>query len=92
MNTIKTVGMCNKIINATRGCKGMFEYQIEGIKYNVESDSHIGWLKEGNKYNIYVKNNHEVFVAKKVLVDLLFFVILFGIIFLVESIGLLVCT
>ena len=80
INTIKTVGICNKIIDVTHGCEGIFEYEIDGIyHYNAESSSHIGWLKEGKKYTIYVKkDNHEKFVSKKVITEWLFFVILFG--------------
>ena len=83
INTIKTVGTCKKILNATRACQGIFEYEIDGVyHYNAESSSHIGWLKEGKKYTIYVKkSNHEKFVSKKVIIELLFFVILFGISF-----------
>ena len=84
ITSIKTIGTCNKIINATRGCQGMFGYQIDGIQYyNIERTSHIGWLKEGKKYKIYVKkNNYESFVSKKVIMDYLFFIILFGSLFL----------
>ena len=80
INTIKTVGTCKKILNATRACQGIFEYEIDGVyHYNAESSSHIGWLKEGKKYTIYVKkDNHEKFVSKKVITEWLFFVILFG--------------
>lgn len=83
INTIKTVGTCKKIIDVTHGCEGIFEYEIDGVyHYNAESSSHIGWLKEGKKYTIYVKkSNHEKFVSKKVITELLFFVILFGISF-----------
>ena len=83
INTIKTVGTCKKILNATRACQGIFEYEIDGVyHYNAESSSHIGWLKEEKKYTIYVKkSNHEKFVSKKVITELLFFVILFGISF-----------
>ncbi len=79
INTIKTVGICNKIIDVTHGCEGVFEYEIDGVyHYNAESSSHIGWLKEGKKYTIYVKkDNHEKFVSKKVLMELLFFVMIF---------------
>lgn len=79
INTIKTVGTCKKILNATRACQGIFEYEIDGVyHYNAESSSHIGWLKEGKKYTIYVKkDNHEKFVSKKVLMELLFFVMIF---------------
>ena len=79
MNTIKTVGICKEILNATRACEGIFEYEIDGIyHYNAESSSHVGWLKEGKKYIIYVKkDNHEKFVSKKVLMELLFFVMIF---------------
>ena len=80
INTIKTVGTCKEILNATRACQGIFEYEIDGVyHYNAESSSHIGWLKEGKKYTIYVKkDNHEKFVSKKVITEWLFFVILFG--------------
>ena len=80
INTIKTVGTCKKILNATRACQGIFEYEIDGVyHYNAESSSHIGWLKEEKKYTIYVKkDNHEKFVSKKVITEWLFFVILFG--------------
>lgn len=79
INTIKTVGTCKKIIDVTHGCEGIFEYEIDGVyHYNAESSSHIGWLKEGKKYTIYVKkDNHEKFVSKKVLMELLFFVMIF---------------
>lgn len=79
INTIKTVGTCKEILNATRGCEGVFEYEIDGVyHYNAESSSHIGWLKEGKKYTIYVKkDNHEKFVSIKVLIELLFFVMIF---------------
>ena len=79
INTIKTVGTCKKIIDVTQGCEGIFEYEIDGVyHYNAESSSHIGWLKEGKKYTIYVKkDNHEKFVSKKVLMELLFFVMIF---------------
>lgn len=84
INSIKTVGICRYIINCTRSCKGMFEYEIDGVKhYNGEATSHIGWLKEGKKYTIYVnKNNHEKFVSKKVLIDYMIFIIFAGIPFL----------
>ncbi|MCU6752342.1 hypothetical protein [Bovifimicola ammoniilytica] len=46
INTIKTVGTCKEILNATRACEGILEYEIDGIyHYNAESSSHIGWLK-----------------------------------------------
>ena len=79
INTIKTVGTCKKIIDVTHGCEGIFEYEIDGVyHYNAECSSHIGWLKEGKKYTIYVKkDNHEKFVSKKVLMELLFFVMIF---------------
>ena len=79
INTIKTVGTCKKILNATRACQGIFEHEIDGVyHYNAESSSHIGWLKEGKKYTIYVKkDNHEKFVSIKVLIELLFFVMIF---------------
>lgn len=79
-NTIKTVGICNKVYGSSGGCRGAFEYQIDNIKYyNVESSSHIGWLKEGKKYNIYVKkDNHEIFISNRVLGDMKFFIILMG--------------
>lgn len=79
MNTIKTVGICKEILNATRACEGIFEYEIDGIyHYNAESSSHVSWLKEGKKYTIYVKkDNHEKFVSIKVLIELLFFVMIF---------------
>ena len=79
MNTIKTVGICKEILNATRACEGIFEYEIDGIyHYNAEISSHVSWLKEGKKYTIYVKkDNHEKFVSKKVLMELLFFVMIF---------------
>ena len=79
INTIKTVGTCKKIIDVTHGCEGIFEYEIDGVyHYNAESSSHIGWLKEGKKYTIYVKkDNHEKFVSIKVLIELLFFVMIF---------------
>ena len=81
INTIKTVGICNKIIDVTHGCEGIFEYEIDGIyHYNAESSSHIGWLKEGKKYTIYVKkDNHQKFVSIKVLIELLIFTIFAGI-------------
>ena len=81
INTIKTVGICKKILNATRACQGVFEYEIDGIyHYNAESSSHIGWLKEGKKYTIYVKkDNHQKFVSIKVLIELLIFTIFAGI-------------
>lgn len=79
INTIKTVGTCKKIIDVTHGCEGIFEYEIDGVyHYNAESSSHISWLKEGKKYTIYVKkDNHEKFVSIKVLIELLFFVMIF---------------
>ena len=79
INTIKTVGTCKKIIDVTHGCEGIFEYEIDGVyHYNAETSSHIGWLKEGKKYTIYVKkDNHEKFVSIKVLIELLFFVMIF---------------
>ena len=81
INTIKTVGTCKKILNATRACQGIFEYEIDGIyHYNAESSSHIGWLKEGKKYTIYVKkDNHQKFASIKVLIELLTFTIFAGI-------------
>ena len=81
INTIKTVGICNKIIDVTHGCEGVFEYEIDGVyHYNAESSSHIGWLKEGKKYTIYVKkDNHQKFVSIKVLIELLIFTIFAGI-------------
>ena len=84
INSIKTVGICWKIINCTRSCKGMFEYEIDGVKHcNDEATSHIVWLKEGKKYTIYVnKNNHEKFVSRKVLIDYMIFIIFAGIPFL----------
>lgn len=84
LNSVKTVGICNKVINATRGCKGMFEYQIDGIKYyNVENSAHIGWLKKEKKYSIYVKkNNYNTLVSNKVIVDYMFFIIIMGSLFL----------
>ncbi len=83
INTIKTVGTCKEILNATRACQGIFEYEIDGVyHYNAESSSHIGWLKEGKKYTIYVKkSNHEKFVSKKLFVDLMFFIIVDGSVF-----------
>ena len=83
INTIKTVGTCNKIIDVTHGCEGVFEYEIDGIyHYNAESSSHVSWLKEGKKYTIYVKkDNHEKFVSKKLFVDLMFFIIVDGSVF-----------
>lgn len=83
INTIKTVGTCKKILNATRACQGIFEYEIDGVyHYNAESSSHIGWLKEEKKYTIYVKkSNHEKFVSKKLFVDLMFFIIVDGSVF-----------
>ena len=88
INTIKTVGICNKIIDVTHGCEGIFEYEIDGIyHYNAESSSHIGWLKEGKKYTIYVKkDNHEKFVSIKVLIELLFLTSLEGIILILQVI------
>ena len=89
INTIKTVGICKRNLDCTRGCKGIFEYQIDGIKYyNVESSSHIGWFKIEKKYAIYVKkNNYEQFVSRKMLFDILFFEIIFGIILTLEILG-----
>lgn len=83
INTIKTVGTCKEILNATRACEGIFEYEIDGIyHYNAESSSHVSWLKEGKKYTIYVKkSNHEKFVSKKLFVDLMFFIIVDGSVF-----------
>lgn len=81
INSIKTVGICRKNINCTRASKGMFEYEIDGVKhYNDEYKSHIGMCKIGKKYTIYVnKNNYEKFVSKKVLIDYMVFIITFGI-------------
>ena len=88
MNTIKTVGICKEILNATRACEGIFEYEIDGIyHYNAESSSHVSWLKEGKKYTIYVKkDNHEKFVSIKVLIELLFLTSLEGIILILQVI------
>ena len=88
INTIKTVGTCKKIIDVTHGCEGIFEYEIDGVyHYNAESSSHIGWLKEGKKYTIYVKkDNHEKFVSIKVLIELLFLTSLEGIILILQVI------
>ena len=82
INTIKTVGICKKNLDCSRGSKGMFEYEIDGIKhYNGENTTHLGTCKIGKKYTIYIKKyNHEIFVSRKVLIDLLFFTIFAGII------------
>ena len=81
-NCIKTVGICKDNFACSRASKGMFEYEIDGVKhYNGEARAHIGTCKIGKKYTIYVKKyNHEKFVSIKVLMDLLFFTILSGII------------
>ena len=81
INSIKTVGTCWKHIACTRASKGMFEYEIDGVKHcNDEATSHIGTCKIGKKYTIYVnKNNHEKFVSIKVLIDYMIFIITFGI-------------
>lgn len=86
INTIKTVGICKKNLDCSRGSKGMFEYEIDGIKhYNGENTTHLGTCKIGKKYTIYVKKyNHEIFVSRKVLIDLIFFIILFGIILMFD--------
>ena len=84
INSIKMVGICWKNINCTRSSKGMFEYEIDGVKHcNDEATSHIGTCKIGKKYTIYVnKNNHEKFVSIKVIIDYMIFIITFGIPFL----------
>ena len=86
INTIKTVGICKKNLDCSRGSKGIFEYEIDGIKhYNGENTTHLGTCKIGKKYTIYVKKyNHEKFVSRKVLIDLMFFIILFGIILMFD--------
>lgn len=80
-NCIKTVGICKKNLGCSRGSKGMFEYEIDGVKhYNSENTKHITTCKIGKEYTIYVKKyNHEKFVSIKVLMDLLIFTILEGI-------------
>lgn len=84
INSIKTVGICWKNINCTRSSKGMFEYEIDGVKHcNDEAKAHIGTCKIGKKYTIYVnKKNHEKFVSKKVLIDYMIFIIGLGIPFM----------
>lgn len=81
-NCIKTVGICKKNLDCSRGSKGMFEYEIDGIRhYNGENTTHLGTCKIGKRYTLYVKKyNHEIFVSRKVIIDLLFFTILAGII------------
>ncbi|MBQ1392122.1 MAG: hypothetical protein IIY81_01005 [Lachnospiraceae bacterium] len=55
----------------------MFEY--DGIKYcNAEKTQHVGSCKVDKEYTIYVdKKNNNSFVSIKVLVDMMFFIILF---------------
>lgn len=78
--SIKAVGICKKNLYCSGGCKGMFEYEIEGKKYyNGEKQTHFGFFKEGQECVIYVnKKKPEEFVSKKVVNDLLIFII-FGI-------------
>ncbi len=84
INSVKTVGICKENFNSYHGNKGMFEYEIDGIKhYNAEKTMHLGTFKIEQKYTIYVnKNNHEKFVSKKVLIDYMIFIIFSGIPFL----------
>ncbi len=81
INSVKTVGICKKNLACSRGNKGMFEYEIDGIKhYNAEKTMHLGAFKIEQKYTIYVnKNNHEKFVSKIVLIDYMIFIIFSGI-------------
>lgn len=81
-NTIKTTGICDKNLDCSGGSKGMFNYEIDGIKYyNGENTTHFGSFKIGKKYTIYVKkNNHKIFFSRKVLVDLMVFIIMAAII------------
>lgn len=60
-------------MNCTRGCKGMFEYDV--IKYcNAEKTQHVGSCKVDKEYTIYVdKKNNNSFVSIKVLANLMFF-------------------
>lgn len=80
IKSIKTVGVCKKNFACSGGSKGMFEYEIDGIKhYNGEKTAHLGTCKIDKKYTIYVdKNNHEKFVSRKLLIDLMVFIILDG--------------
>ena len=84
INSVKTVGICKKNLACSSGNKGMFEYEIDGIKhYNAEKTMHLGAFKIEQKYTIYVnKNNHEKFVSKIVLIDYMIFIIFSGIPFL----------
>ncbi len=46
INSVKTVGICKKNLACSRGNKGMFEYEIDGIKhYNAEKTMHLGTFK-----------------------------------------------
>ena len=84
INSVKTVGICKVNFDCYHGYKGMFEYEIDGIKhYNREKKAHFGKCKVDKEYTIYVdKNNYEKFVSRKFLSDLMFFIILFGISFI----------
>ena len=84
INSVRTVGICKENFDSYQGNKGMFEYEIDGIKhYNCEKKTHFGTCKIDKKYTIYVdKNNHEKFVSRKFLINLMVFIILFGILFI----------
>ena len=84
INSVKMVGICRENFVCYHGNKGMFEYEIDGIKhYNCEKKAHFGKCKVDKEYTIYVdKNNYEKFVSRKFLSNLMFFIILFGILFI----------
>lgn len=81
INSVKTIGICKENFECYHGNKGMFEYEIDGIKhYNCEKKAHFGTCKIDKEYIIYVdKNNYEKFVSRKFLDDLMFFIIFSGI-------------
>ncbi len=80
LHSIKTVGICVKKLNSSRGFQEFFEYEIDGIKYcNLENSPHICSCKLNKKYTIYVnKNDYDKIVSGKVLADMLFFIIFFS--------------